>query len=84
MLERHKTQDGKLVAFIKRYATETGFLAPDNLLTQCLHLVALVQPLVFAKEKFAANFHYIAQGKTEGRLSEVFLGVCRDLFSVMR
>lgn len=79
VIERRKDQANRLLVFIKRHAAETGFLVPDNILTQCLRLVELVQPLAIAENKFAANFHYIAQVKAEGRLADVFHDVYREL-----
>ncbi|RDL15617.1 hypothetical protein [Serratia fonticola] len=79
VLERRKDQAERLVGFFKRHAAETGFLVPENILTQCLHLVELVQPLAIAQDKLAANFHYIAQVKAEGRLADVFHDVYREL-----
>ncbi|MFT2793972.1 hypothetical protein ACMV5I_28725 [Serratia sp. T13T92] len=79
--DRRKVQADRLDVFIKRHAVETGFLAPDNLLVQCQYLVELVQPLTIAEDKYAANFHYIDQAKSEGRLAEVFRDVYEGLFA---
>lgn len=79
VLERRKALAERLFDFIRQHATKVSFLVPDNLLTQCVYLVELVQPLAIVEDKFAANFQDIAQAKDEGRLVEVFHDVYQQL-----
>ncbi|EEZ8304096.1 hypothetical protein D9H52_02815 [Escherichia coli] len=72
VVERRKAMAASLSEFIKHHAPKAHFRVPDNLLTQCLHLIELVQPLAIAEDKYAANYHEMAQAKDEGRLVEEF------------
>ncbi|MEZ2604129.1 hypothetical protein [Kluyvera intermedia] len=72
VVERRKAMADSLSEFIKHNAPKAHFRVPDNLLTQCLYLIELVQPLAIAEDKYAANYHEMAQAKGEGRLVEEF------------
>ncbi|MCA6939909.1 hypothetical protein LF927_01720 [Pectobacterium polaris] len=79
VIQRRKDQAEALEQFIRLHAPVLAFSVPENLLVQCMYLVDLVQPLAVAEDKYAANFHEVAQAKEEGRLIEKALEVYENL-----